>query len=228
MTPASRLTENRWFVGYFLSGVIVAAIMFAGFAKNFYLRAWIGTRPITVMVHVHGLVMTAWILLFLTQALLIAKRRTDLHRKLGIAGAFLAVVVVALGIYTISNSILRQNPDANPQSFALLYVAFDGLSLLLFGGLVLAALRRRLRPQIHKRLMLMALVSLLPPAFGRFVAYCTRVGVFEIVLGLMCATVSSCIVIDTVRHRRLHPTLVWSGALVIAVNILTLVAQRAE
>ena len=228
MTLASRLTEDRRFFGYFVSALIITAIMFAGFAKNFYLRAWIGTRPITVMVHVHGLVMTAWILLFLTQTLLISKRRTGLHRKVGVAGAFLAIVVVALGIYTIANSILRGHADADLQLFSLLFVAFDGLSLLLFGGLVLGALRLGNRPPVHKRLMLMALVSLLPPAFGRFVAYFTRVGVFEIVLGLMCATVLSCIVIDTVRHRRLHPTLIWSGVLVVAVNILTYVAQRAE
>jgi len=228
MTPAGRLVERRSFFSYFLSGVIISAIMFAGFAKNFYLHAWIGTRPITLMVHVHGLVMTAWILLFLAQTLLVAKRRTDLHRKLGVAGAFLAIAVVTLGIYTISNSILRHHPDANLRLFALLFVAFDGLSLLLFGGLVIAALRLRLRPQVHKRLMLMALVSLLPPALGRFVAYFTRVGVFEVVLGLMCAAVLSCIVFDAVRYRCLHPTLIWSGALVIAVNILTYVAQRAE
>jgi hypothetical protein len=56
------ITENRRFLGYFLSGLTITIIMLAGFAKNFYLRAWIGTRPITPMVHVHGLVMTAWIL----------------------------------------------------------------------------------------------------------------------------------------------------------------------
>jgi hypothetical protein len=227
MTPVDRSTEDRRFFGYFVSALIITAFMFAGFAKNFYLRAWIGTRPITVMVHVHGLVMTAWILLFLTQTLLISKLRTDLHRKLGVAGGILAIIVVALGIYTIANSILRQHADADLQLFSLLFVAFDGLSLLLFGGLVLGALRLRNRPPVHKRLMLMALVSLLPPAFGRFVAYFTRVGVFEIVLGLMCASVLSCIVIDTARHRRLHPTFIWSGVLVVAVNILTYVAQRA-
>ena len=226
--PTSRFTENRRFPGYLPSAAIISAIMFAGFAKNFYLRAWIGTRPVTAMVHVHGLVMTAWILLFLTQTLLVARGRSDLHRKLGVIGALLAFFVVALGVYTISSSILRHKPDATLDLFALLYVAFDGLSLLLFGGLVLAALGLRLRPQVHKRLMLMALISLLPPAFGRFVAYFTRVGVSKIVLALMCATVLSCIVIDAVRHRRLHPTLAWSGALVVAVNISTYFAQGAD
>lgn len=226
VTPTSQSIGNRGFLGYFLSALIISAIMFAGFAKNFYLRAWIGTRPITAMVHLHGWVMTAWVVLFLTQTLLIAKRRTDLHRKLGIAGALVALVIVALGIYTISNSIFRKHPDANLRLFSLLYVAFDGISLLVFGGLVLAALRVRLRPQVHKRLMLMAMLSLLPPAYGRFVAYFTNVGIEAIVLGLMSATVLLCIAIDAVRHRRLHPTLAWCGALVIAVNILTYVAQR--
>ena len=225
MTSTSQSIENRALRGYFLYALIVSAIMFAGFAKNFYLRAWIGTRPITAMVHVHGWFMTAWVVLFLTQTLLIAKRRSDLHRKLGIAGVLLAFVVVVLGIYTISNSIFRQHPDANLRLFSLLFVAFDGISLLLFGGLVMAALRARLRPQVHKRLMLMAMLSLLTPAYGRFVAYFTHVGIEAIVLGLMSATVLSCIAIDAVLHRRLHPTLAWCGAIVIAVNILTYFAQ---
>lgn len=202
--------------------------MFAGFAKNYYLRAWIGTRPITVMVHVHGLIMTSWALLFLTQTLLISRGRSDLHRKLGIAGAVLACIVVVLGCYTIAGSIFRRLSDVSIARFADLFVAFDGLSLLLFGGLVFTALRVRLRPQTHKRLMLMAMVTLLPPAYGRFVAYFTHIGVEDTVLALMCATVGICVMIDYIRHRRLHPALGWSGALVVAVNILTHIAQVGD
>jgi hypothetical protein len=227
------LSKPRWVNSpgtrsYFLFALVLATIMFAGFAKNYYLRTWIGTRPITVMVHVHGLIMSAWVLLFLTQTLLIAKRRTDLHRKLGVGGAILAIVVVALGVFTIASSILRRHLGTSIGSFAVTFVAFDGLSLLLFGGLVATAVRVRLRPQTHKRLMLMAMVSLLPPAFGRFVAYFTRIHVIEIVLALMFATVAMCIMIDAIRHRRLHPALLWSGGLVVAVNIVTLLAQRAD
>jgi hypothetical protein len=223
--PASNHGRSRTFI---LSALILAAIMFIGFAKNYYLRAWIGTRPITFMVHLHGLIMTAWVFLFLTQTLLIANGRVDLHRKLGIAGGILASIVVALGCYTIAASILRQLPDANMQRFTHLFLAFDGLSLLLFGGLVVTAMGVRLRPQIHKRLMLMAMVSLLPPAFGRFVAYFISVGVQGTVLMLMCITVGLCVVIDIMRRRRPHPALLWSGALVVAVNIVTYLAQMAE
>jgi hypothetical protein len=225
MLPTTRSASSREVRAYFVSAVILAGIMFAGFAKNYYLRTWIGTRPISVMVHVHGLIMTAWIVLFVAQTLLVANRRSDLHRRLGIAGTILASIVVALGLYTIAASILRRHPEVHVERFASLFVAFDGLSLLLFGGLVVTAVRVRLRPQTHKRLMVMAMVSLLPPAFGRFVAYFTRVDVPGIVLGLMCTAVGMCVLIDTIRHRCLHPALAWSGALVVAINVFTYLAQ---
>ena len=70
----------------------IAVIMVVGFARNYYLRTWLGTRPITFMVDVHGLAMTAWVALFLSLIALVGKRRIDLHRKLGVAGAVLAAV----------------------------------------------------------------------------------------------------------------------------------------
>jgi len=199
--------------------------MFAGFARNFYLRAWLGTRVITAMVGVHGLIMTAWVLLFLTQTLLVAKQRVDLHRKLGVAGAVLAVTVLGLGIYTIVGSIKRQYPEASTGLMVNRFVAFDGMSLLLFAGLVMAALVNRGRPEIHKRLMLVAMISLLPPAFGRLVAYFSHHHVEVGVLVLMCATVLACILVDAMRHHRPHPAVVYGGMLVFASNALTYLAQ---
>jgi hypothetical protein len=202
--------------------------MFVGFARNYYLRTWLGTRPISFMVHVHGMVMTAWVALFLVQTAFVARRRVDLHRKLGIGGAVLAGMIVVLGVYTISVSIARQAAQATFQHKTLLFVAFDGLSLLLFGGLVMAALSLRARPATHRRLMLMGFVSLLPPAFGRLVAAFTHDDVYFIVLILMYTTVTACVLIDSIRHRRINPALLWAGALVAAVNQATYFAQAAD
>jgi hypothetical protein len=44
----------------------------------------------------------------------------------------------------------------------------------------------------------------------------------------MYATVGICVLIDTIRHRRLHPALAWSGALTVAINIITHMAQTAD
>lgn len=207
--------------------IVVALVLFAGFARNYYLRAWLGTRAITFMVHVHGLVMTAWVLLFLVQVLFIAKHRIAWHRRLGVAGAALAVVVFVLGVYTIAQSIERQMPHADPVVDALAFVVFDGVILCVFAGLVLMALVKRRRSEWHKRLMLMAMISLLPPAFGRLVINFTREHAELIVLGLMCASVLACLAVDFRRHRALHPAFVLGGALVILSNLVTYVAQTA-
>jgi hypothetical protein len=210
---------------YLAAALGIAVIMFAGFARNYYLRAWIGTRVISFMVHVHGVVMTAWVVLFVTQTLLVAKHRIDLHRTLGIAGAALAAVVFGLGVFTIARSIERHKPGAGPQLFMELFVAFDGISLLVFACLVIAGLINRRRRDIHRRLMLVAMISLLPPAFGRLIAYFTYDNVELIVLCLMYACVLSCLVVDGWRHRRVHPAFVVAGLMVIAANQVTYFAQ---
>ena len=224
MIPASSPAKQKGILGF---AAVIAVIMFGGFARNFYLRAWLGTRVISPMVVVHGVVMSAWVLLFLTQSALVARREVGLHRRLGLAGAALAVIVVGLGIYTIAASIQRQFPQADAHLIINLFVAFDGITLLLFGGLVLTALFNRRRPEIHRRLMLLAMISLLPPALGRLVAYFTQHHVEVIVLGLLVASVLGCLLMDTSRHRRLHPAFVYGGALLIAAVGLTYMAQIA-
>ena len=207
------------------AALAIAGVMFVGFARNYYLRAWLGTRVISFMVHLHGLVMTAWVVLFVTQTLLIAKHRVDLHRKLGFFGAGLAAVVLGLGVFTIIHSIERQKPDANSSLFIELFVAFDCISLLVFAGLVTAGVLYRRRREIHKRLMLIAMISLLPPAYGRLIANVTHDNVEWLVLGMMYASALSCLLVDAWRHRRVHPAFAIGVALVIASNQLTYFAQ---
>jgi len=205
--------------------IVIAVIMFAGFSRNYYLRAWMGTRDITLMVQIHGMIMTSWVLVFVIQALLIAKHRVDLHRRLGIVGAALAAVVVTLGIATIADSIERQQPQASVKLFGQLFVAFDGVMLLVFACLTLAALINRQRPETHKRLMLVAMISLLPPAWGRLVANITHQNIELIVLGLMYISVLSCLFADTWRYRRLNLAFALAGSALIAANQLTYFAQ---
>jgi hypothetical protein len=207
------------------AALVIAGVMFVGFARNYYLRAWLGTRVLTLMVHVHGLVMTAWVVLFVTQTVLVAKHRVDLHRKLGIVGAGLAAVVLGLGVLTIVHSIERQKPGADATLFMELFVAFDGISLWVFGALVLAGVLYRQRPEIHKRLMLMAMISLLPPAYGRLIASVTHENVELFVLGIMYASALSCLLFDAWRQRRVHPAFAIGSVLVIASNQLTYLAQ---
>ncbi len=62
-------------------------VVVAGFAQVYYLRVFFPNSPLTLLVHAHGLTMTAWCALFVLQAGLIVARRYDLHRRVGAYGA---------------------------------------------------------------------------------------------------------------------------------------------
>ena len=105
--------------------------------------------------------------------------------------------------------------------------AFDGIALVVFSGLVGAAIVLRRRGDYHKRLMLLATLSLLGPTFGRLTAYAKGLrGDSDIGVLLLCAgSVLACAVIDTMRSHRLHPAFFWGGASVIGINAATYVAK---
>ncbi|HEV2617498.1 MAG TPA: hypothetical protein VGU63_12910 [Candidatus Acidoferrales bacterium] len=83
----SSVVDRRF---YTWVAVAAALVVFAGFARTYYLKEFFGTRSLALLLHVHGLVMTLWFLLFLVQVRLVAAHRTDLHRRLGVFGALLA------------------------------------------------------------------------------------------------------------------------------------------
>ena len=220
--PAAKSGDSRIARGLI---VLVIAIILAGFAKNFYLRAWLGTRPLILTAWIHGIVMTAWVALFVTQVTMVSRGRVDLHRKFGQWSVWLAVAIVAVGIATILVRTRIAHPDATPLVSAVVFVAFDGLSLLLFGALVALAWRYRVRPAIHRRFMVMAMVALLPPVFGRLVAYLRPDHIEIIVVGLMIVTTLTFVTVDALRGHRMQRASWVPGLLIVLVNGATYFAQ---
>ena len=98
LPSASWSGERRFFTS--MSFAILAAVLL-GFSRSFYLHGFFPThpRPTEAFFTLHGVVFTAWFVLLCAQALLIANRRADLHRALGVAGAALAAVMVVVGMY---------------------------------------------------------------------------------------------------------------------------------
>jgi hypothetical protein len=215
---------------YLYTALIVAALVFAGFARSYYLRAFLSARHLTPLVHVHGVLMTGWIALFLTQALLIRKRRVAVHRGLGVLGAALAAVIVIIGSLTVAAAIHRRFPGSGLTRFARIFVEFDGLSLWVFGALVLAAVLWRTRADVHKRLMLSATVTLLPPAVGRIAEQLVPGSHWQLVIAAATTSVVAivCALVDTLRLGRLHPAMAWGTVSVLAANLLTRIAQIGD
>src|SRR6185437_3518094 len=109
--------------GSFYTWVAVATflIVFAGFARTYYLKILFGTRALPLLLHLHGLIFTLWFALFFIQARLIARHRVDLHRRLGIFGAVLAPLAACVAI-TVAFHAGRRIYLANPASLTVLRV----------------------------------------------------------------------------------------------------------
>ena len=73
-------SESRFFVAMSIAAV---ALLFVGFAPSFYLKPLINapTPPLTLLTVAHGVVFTAWMALFVTQAFLIHTARPAVHRR---------------------------------------------------------------------------------------------------------------------------------------------------
>ena len=96
----------RFFFVVMASAVI--ATVFAGFAPTFYLRSsFPQDRPMSVLLHVHGIVFSAWITVFLVQSMLIARGSRRLHRRLGWVATGIAATMVILVIAAVIEQLRR-------------------------------------------------------------------------------------------------------------------------
>lgn len=140
------------------------AVVALGFGPTFYWRALSDRAPLPPHVVLHGVVMTFWYLLLLAQALLIDRGRTDLHRKLGVAGIALAAVVFATGLQV--HLALPGRLPAERLPDALAFAAAGVAGMLVFAVLIALVVAFRRRPATHKRLVFWAFVVTVGPAFS--------------------------------------------------------------
>ncbi len=194
---------------YLAIALITAAIVFAGFAPTFYLRPP-DQAPLKPLLVVHGVAFTAWLLVFLAQTALVPARKVRWHRRLGWAGLALAAVMVALGVMAGLDTLRSGSapPGLDPRIFVML--PFGDIAI--FAGLIGWAAAKRGRPEWHKRLMVMATVSLLTPALARIII--PFGGAAPLFLLLTALAVAAVIAFDWIAHRRPHPAYLWAGALV--------------
>lgn len=210
---AGRVADHRY---YYACAILFALVVFAGFSRTYYLKSWFENEPLSLLLHVHGVIMTLWYALFVVQVILVARRRLALHQKLGWAGVVLAGAVVIVGTLVaagLARRALLHNPNARGAPFLFGMLLFS--VLMVFVILIALAVYRRRRPDYHKRLMTLAMLTVLGPAVTRLpLSFLPNhdVGLtIAINVGLVLLAIAS----DTFIHRRLHPAFGWGGVLVI-------------
>ena len=200
-----RPPDRRLFVGAAIGALVV---VFIGFSRTYFLKFLYHTPALPWLVHLHGAVMASWFVLFFAQTSLIARHRADLHRRLGAIGAALIVVMVVLGMIVVADAAAREvHAQAKDAPFFLMLLALDPFMLLVFATLAASAIAiRNRRGDIHKRLMLLATLSLTLFAIGRLPFPSEA---FAWLLFALCLVVP--VIIDTARNHRLHPAFGWGA-----------------
>ena len=201
----------------------IAAVAFVGFARTYYLKSVFGTGALPLVVHLHGLIMSTWIVVFAAQTWLIAARRTAWHRRLGAGAAVLAVLIILTGA-ALTLMGLEREIQAHVRGRWHYLLLINAVNLLLFGAFVGSGLALRARADVHKRLMLLAAVTLLAPAAARIALLFGHAPLPQFLA--FYASIAVCVLADTLRHGRLHPVLGWGGLAVIAVFQLAFFAVQ--
>ena len=213
-----RRRRERWF--YIGMSIALVITVFAGFAPTYYLRPYFNPAPLMPLLHLHGFVFTSWLVLFVTQTTLVAAHRTDIHRRLGVAGGVIAVLMVLLGVTT---ALVRAKqgatplPGISPLSFLVVPLG----DMFVFPILVGAGFYFRRRPDVHKRLMLLATISILAAAIARLPFAIMRAGP-PAFFGLTDVFVVACVLCDLVTLRRIHRATALAGLFIVASQPLRL------
>jgi hypothetical protein len=219
------VVRNRFYPQVALA---LALFIIVGFSRTYYLRFLSDLPPLRSLVQLHGAVFTAWLLLFVVQTRLVAAHRVDLHRKLGIAAVALALLVVVVGAATsISNTAIpRVRPNGlTPAQFSI--VGFTSIGL--FAVFIALGIAFRRRAALHKRFMVLAMISVLsPPASRLLTLFGLRQYSSQLIPLAAAAFVVWCLVHDWRRHRIVHPAFAIGGVLVVASWPLRLMAGRSE
>ena len=234
--PAESATPRRierWF--YLAVAVSMLLLSFAGFSPSIADQSRRNALP-TPLVVAHGALALAWLVLFLAQAALAATRRLAVHRRLGRVGPLLAVAMIVVG-YVVTTTMVRRGFDLSGDLNRVLLapgsppppaatVLFPLAELLTFGALVAAGLWYRDRPEIHKRLMLLALIPLAqepvnhlighlighwPTLFSAGRSISRAAGPALTILFLVIAAIH-----DRVSEGRIHPVSLWVPVLLLA------------
>jgi hypothetical protein len=151
----------------------MSATAFWGFAYTYFIPFLSGAYPkVSPAVHIHGWSFFLWYLLLPFQVSLIATHRRRLHMTLGSASLALAGVMVFSGVLVASVRIEHGLSAANPDEFTTFWKQFGQLimyNMVLFVGFYTAAMIRRNRPAVHKRMMILASASALVAALFRII-----------------------------------------------------------
>lgn len=149
-----------------LMAVALLVLTLVGFSPTYFLRPLTGRDPLPWRFHLHAVLNLTWLVLVVIQTQLVARKRTDLHRRIGLLGIAAAAGVVAGGLFILGAMVRRAELPGDMLRVSSTLWGNLG-SLTSFSLLVTMGLLLRRRPEVHKRLMLVATLAIMGPPLVR-------------------------------------------------------------
>ena len=224
-------TGQRFYISF---GIFVILLSFAGFAPSLIDHSRRFAPPTTLLL-AHGATSLAWLVLYVTQALLVAMGRVGFHRRLGWAGPVIAALVLLFGYFQLVDGAFRQSdlsgdfyrlmiePGSPSLTEAELIAAFWGPlgQMVSFSLLVAAGIVFRRRRELHKRLMVFSLMPMAGmPVAHMMGALVGRVPLSRDTLAIGWVVIAVAIhfipaVHDKLTRGRIHRASIWIPVLLI-------------
>lgn len=224
--PSKHLRGRRYDRVFFAGLVsLLEATVFLGFAHTYYLAGVFEAPLASRILQVHGAVFSAWMILLFIQSALISVDLANVHRRLGIAGFFLAGLVVVLGIVAAANSLARQGSHISSALLSFSITPFT--DMLLFTVLAGMAFRLRSHPPAHKRLILMATIALARAAISRWpIAFVFHNQVRAILISYVFVVLL--LAYDIWSMRKVHRATLWATVLLLSVHLIRIPIGQSE
>lgn len=217
-TKKASKSKFTFFTAIAWLGIIAILV---GFLKTFIIPIISGTKTWPMAIYAHAFFVFGWVVIFLTQSLLIQNRKYNTHIFIGKWSAFIALGAAISIIPAALYQVERELKEGLGQT-AISPIVGSVASATMFLSLVTLAIVYRKSPQIHKRLMLLATILLIWPAWFRWRHYFPSVERPDIWFAVVLA--DSLIIVafiwDWLRNQRIHPALLCGGLFIISENVM--------
>ena len=208
----ARAARGPFYVG--VSLLIVATVL-AGFGPSFIRIATDG-QPLPWIMHVHAAVYLGWLALLVCQTVLAARGKLAAHRRVGAFGIGYAVLVWVIGL-TVSFVAPAAHVRAGEWDLAraVTFMPIPLGDMALFAGFFGTAVAFRHKPEIHKRLVLLACIAVMFAGAFRL----SYVFTLPFQVAVWYLPLAACMVYDRYKRGQVHPVY-WLGAVIMAIALL--------
>jgi hypothetical protein len=217
--PVTRVRQSGRRKFYVALAAYLFLMIVVGFWPSYYGPLVRGAAKAPIVLHVHGVIFIGWMLLLIAQTVFAARGDLRTHRALGTFGIGYGTVVWLMGLlvsFVAPVINVHSGRWTVPEAAAFFPIPFG--DMVLFGGYFLAAVRTRSRPELHKRYMVMATISVAFAAAFRLQALGVAI---PLAIVIWYAPLAIAMLYDYKSKRHVHPIYL-AGAAVMAFALLRL------